>query len=134
MNFNDYQAAAVKTAIYPQDAAIMYPALGLTSEIGEVAEKVLGMECPVANRNALGMAAHGGNAAGQVKKIVRDDSSVLNPERRDAIAAEIGGVLWYAAALARDIGVDLDDIAVKNIEILASRKKRGVLKGDGDNR
>lgn len=134
MNFADYQAAAVKTAIYPSVAMIFYPALGLAGEVGEVAEKMLDMDCPVATRDVLGMAAHAGNAANQAKKILRDDAGNLTEARKAAIAKEIGGVLWYCAALAYDIGVDLDAIASENLKVLASRQERGTLMGDGDNR
>lgn len=105
-----YQYKAVQTAIYPEGFEIMYPALGLANEAGEV--------------------------AGKVKKWARDDKGVLplTDERRDAIASEMGDVLWYMAALAEDIGADLGEIAAANLEKLASRQERGTLGGDGDNR
>ena len=36
LNFNAYQAAAKKTAVYPDDAKVVYPAMGLAGEAGEV--------------------------------------------------------------------------------------------------
>ena len=40
MNLNDYQRSALTTAIYPDDQRVIYPALGITGEAGEVSDKV----------------------------------------------------------------------------------------------
>ena len=40
MWMNEYQKAAKKTAIYPTVWSVVYPAMGLASEAGEVAGKV----------------------------------------------------------------------------------------------
>lgn len=106
MNFKEYQKRANATAIYDTKFSILYPTLGLSGEAGEVADKV--------------------------KKIIRDGKSVVN--ERVEIAKELGDVLWYLAAVSRDIGVSLEDVAMMNIEKLESRKERGTLQGDGDNR
>ena len=103
MSLNEYQNAAAKTAVYKTAHQILYPALGLAGEAGEVANKV--------------------------KKMLRD-----NDFDRDAIVAEIGDVLWYIAALSRDLNVNLQDIALANIEKLYGRKERGTLQGSGDKR
>lgn len=108
MNMNEYQAAALQTAVYPEQMRIIYPALGMNGEAGEVADKV--------------------------KKVIRDNNLDFDAEKREAIALEIGDVLWYCATLAHDIGYSLEDVAKKNIDKLASRKKRGALSGSGDNR
>ena len=135
--FDDYQTAAARTAIYPEDTKIFYPGLGLTGEVAEVAEKVgatpdeLGA---VAKELSFRMSIHAGRAANQIKKVIRDDGDQLTEERRAAIGKEIGGVLWYCAALATDLGLNLGDIARENIKILADRQERGALTGDGDNR
>lgn len=40
MEFNEYQALAQQTAIYPKGLGLYYTALGLAGEAGEVANKV----------------------------------------------------------------------------------------------
>ena len=40
MNFNEYQKLARSTAVYPVQDKIVYPALGLCGEAGEVADKI----------------------------------------------------------------------------------------------
>lgn len=106
MNFKEYQKRANATAIYDTKFSILYPTLGLTGEAGEVADKV--------------------------KKIIRDGKSII--DERVEIAKELGDVLWYLAAVSRDIGVTLEDVAMMNIEKLEDRKERGTLQGNGDNR
>ena len=107
MNFNDYQDQANDTAIYPNESRLVYPALGLTGEAGEVADKI--------------------------KKIIRDKRTLYALERTE-IAKEVGDVLWYVAALARDLGVDMDTMAQMNLGKLRDRAKRDVIGGSGDNR
>jgi NTP pyrophosphatase (non-canonical NTP hydrolase) len=106
MDFTEYQKKALSTAIYPKEMAIIYPALGLAGEAGEVADKV--------------------------KKIVRDNNTT--DEFKQNIAAEIGDVLWYCAVLANDLGFDLAHVANINLTKLADRLQRGVLQGSGDKR
>jgi NTP pyrophosphatase (non-canonical NTP hydrolase) len=107
MELSDYQARSRATAVYPNAGDnLLYPTLGLCGEAGEVAEKV--------------------------KKMVRDDGGVLTEERRAALAAELGDVLWYAAQIATEAGLDLDDVAGDNLAKLRSRHERAVLSGSGD--
>ena len=47
---------------------------------------------------------------------------------------ELGDVLWFVAELATCLEVDLDLVAETNLQKLASRKARGVIGGDGDDR
>jgi NTP pyrophosphatase (non-canonical NTP hydrolase) len=109
MNLNDYQLTALDTAMYPHKGCnFTYPALGLAGEAGEVADKL--------------------------KKVIRDNNGDLTQGVRDAVAKEIGDVLWYVAVLAYEMGYDLSDIAQMNVDKLASRKERGVITGSGDNR
>jgi len=107
--FDDYQAEAKETAIYPHSMKILYPALGLTGEAGEVANKV--------------------------KKIVRDGMDIQEAiDWRENIAEELGDVLWYCAAIATDLNMSLGQIAMRNRNKLNSRKKRGKIGGSGDRR
>ena len=109
MRFSEYQTRSRVTAVYPDAGSnIVYPALGLCGEAGETAEKI--------------------------KKAIRDDAGTLTEERREAIAAELGDVLWYAAQLATEAGLELEAIAEANLEKLASRQRRSVLHGSGDER
>jgi len=108
MNFDEYQEEAVKTAIYGEGQNIIYPALGLGNEAGEV--------------------------LGKIKKVLRDNNGEFTSEKNVAIAAEIGDVLWYMAALCRDLNVSLDAIAKANIAKLRDRQARNVIQGSGDNR
>ncbi len=108
MEFSDYQRFSRRTASYPREAWLSYPALGLAGEAGEVAE--------------------------HAKKTIRDDGGEVSDERRAAIAKELGDVLWYVAQLASELGLELEDIALENLEKLFSRQRRGVLSGSGDDR
>jgi NTP pyrophosphatase (non-canonical NTP hydrolase) len=105
--FNEYQREASETAIYREEVKIIYPALGL-SEAGEV--------------------------QGKVKKVLRDKGGVFDEEIKREIGKELGDVLWYIAALSRDLELSMESIAKYNIEKLRSRKARGVIGGSGDNR
>lgn len=106
--FDEYQAEAKETAIYPHNMKILYPALGLTGEAGEVANKV--------------------------KKIVRDGVDKMPPDWREQIAGELGDVLWYCAAIATDLNMSLGQVAMSNKNKLSSRKERGKIGGFGDTR
>ena len=109
MTFADYQRGSRATAVYP-DAGdnLLYPTLGLCGEAGEVAEKV--------------------------KKMIRDDGGELTPQRREALAGELGDVLWYVAQLATEAGLELGEVAEGNLAKLRSRQERAVLQGSGDER
>lgn len=122
MNANEFQIEAHKFADYPipliyddfQEHTVTrplnftYPALGLVEEAGEV--------------------------AGKYAKAVRDCNGNIDGERREAIKKELGDVMWFIAELSTQLGLTLEEIMECNIEKLANRKARGVIKGSGDNR
>jgi len=109
MQLNEYQAEAMKTAIYPnQGKNIYYPTMGLVGEAGELSNKV--------------------------KKVMRDDHDKVTEERKQELIKELGDVLWYVACLCSEIKVKLEDIAKDNLKKLSSRKERGTVPGSGDHR
>jgi NTP pyrophosphatase (non-canonical NTP hydrolase) len=102
--FNEYTEFVKTMKVYPEKHAIIYPVLGLAGEAGEIAEKV--------------------------KKWLRGDKEL----DKHALLLELGDPLWYITSAADDLGFTLQDVINANVEKLQSRKDRGVLKGDGDNR
>ena len=116
MDMDKYQTESLKTAVYPSSQGQVYTALGLANEAGEV--------------------------AGVVKKIIRDDAnlnmSITRHEvarmNQEKIKAELGDVLWYLAAVAKEYNLKMSDVAQYNLDKLKDRAERGVIKGSGDNR
>lgn len=111
MDFNQYQEKAGETAVYPGKGTIfgvVYCALGIAGEAGEIANKV--------------------------KKLLRDLDGNLTPEANDAIADEMGDELWYLGQMATELKRKFDSVADRNLLKLASRKERGTIHGNGDNR
>ena len=83
---------------------------------------------------ALSLAGAAGGVCDRVKKMSRDDGGTLTDARRAAILGDLGGVLRCVAAMATELGESLEWIAEMNVEKLASRKRRGTITGDGDDR
>ena len=117
MNFNEYQQKAIKfdTARNSETEQERYKgymekALGLAGETGEVIEKV--------------------------KKLIRDKNDVFNLtfEEQKELEKELGDVLWYLSAIAYYNNIELEDIAIHNLEKLEDRKARNKIHGNGDNR
>lgn len=114
MRLREYQERAHQTSLRtqygedPEMGRLLYPTLKLAGEAGEFGEKV--------------------------GKLLRDKAGGIGPEDRDALADELGDVLWYVAEVATVLDVSLDDVATNNLEKLRSRADRGVIQGSGDNR
>lgn len=108
MTIKEYQDEAIKTAIYPEKYKIIYSAIGLSNEAGEV--------------------------LGKIKKVMRDKEGVFDPKSKLDIGMELADCLWYCSALASDLGFSLDHLAELNLAKLKDRQERGVLQGSGDTR
>lgn len=107
MDLNDYQKVVAETAVFPPQPEIEGVAI-----------------YPV-----LGLVGESGEFAEKVKKGIRDGQL----DRAGAIK-ELGDVLWYVAACAVALGVDLNQVAEENLVKLHDRKKRDRIKGEGDDR
>jgi len=115
LTLDGYQAEATDFAFYSM--SLMYPVLGLNGEAGEVAEKL--------------------------KKLIRDNdldftqddiAAQLEYRDKEAMAYELGDVLWYLANAASDLGYSLEEIGAMNLEKLTDRAQRKTLRGSGDTR
>lgn len=104
MDFNEYQEYAAETAVHPGgNDGVVYLALGLGGEAGEVQESV--------KKWQRGLGAMG----------------ELDEEHLDDVPHELGDVLWYLARLADELGYDLEDIAEQNVEKLGARQEANEL-------
>lgn len=112
MNFQEYQKLAMVTDLtnkLPDDCSPMaYFGLKLSGEASEVSELI--------------------------GKAFRDDRGIFWKDRKEAIEEELGDVLWYIAAICKHLKLDMDKVAINNLEKLASRLLKGKLKGGGNDR
>lgn len=107
MNATDYQQQAARTLIdapgfeiSDTDMMLVWNALGLAGEAGEVAEAV--------------------------KKGILHQHGL----DRDKMAKELGDVCWYLAALCTKLGLDLGEVMAANIEKLKTRYPDGFKSAD----
>lgn len=137
---NEFQAQCATTAIYGEKIEILLEPLGNVIEAYanyggnasveqdaidslEYIRKLLNLSYAV-----LGLAGEAGEVANKMKKVIRDgtDFTPLNKE--------VQGTNWYVMACYSELGVDANSAAVQLAETLQSRKERGVIQGNGDNR
>lgn len=105
MNFDEYQELAARTANRKLDEKrLAVSGLGLSGEAGEVVELI---------KKHIG---HG---------------HVLNTE---AVAKELGDVLWYVADICTAVGIDMADVAEANIAKLRARYPEGFSEDRSRNR
>lgn len=106
--FNSYEEVITETALYP--------------DAGRGSERAL-------TYAALGLTGESGEYAEKVKKYLRDGVF----DKRLA-AKELGDVLWYLTASAKELGYSLQDIAEMNAVKLLERKRLNMIQGNGDER
>jgi NTP pyrophosphatase (non-canonical NTP hydrolase) len=83
---------------------------------------------------AMGVAGEAGEVVEKWKKIVAYKDGVVSEEDLQLLKKELGDVVWYIAVLAHSLGLSFEEVMKLNVDKLASRKKRGVIRGQGDNR
>lgn len=111
MDLDEYQKRAATTDLTSNNDLLfsrMYLSMGLAGETGELIEKL--------------------------KKVVRNEGGIVSEEKLAGIKGELGDVLWYLSQLGHSFGLRLSDIAEHNLNKLADRVARGVLKSEGDER
>ena len=97
----------------------------------------------------MNLGAEVGELHGKIAKAVRSGVADINENRlvfreqigmefihpfMESLAYEIGDILWQTAGIAKALGFSLDERAMMNRNKRASRKERGVIDGNGDNR
>ena len=105
MKLNEYQDNAMTTRL--PSAGLEYALFGLGGEVGEVYSLL----------------------AKLYRDGTTDEAAVL-----ENIKKELGDILWFIAAIAKDYGFTLEDVAEVNLAKLQKRQSRGTLTGSGDNR
>jgi NTP pyrophosphatase (non-canonical NTP hydrolase) len=108
MDMNEYQTRAHVFAEYEFN---LYPEYGLVEEVGEL------------------FSLRARRLRGDL-----DYKEVNGDEFRAQVKKELGDILWNLSELCGRYKTTLDEVAIANLEKLESRKERGVLKGEGDNR
>lgn len=109
MDLDEYQKQASafdKTTNEDRVYSLMYLSMGLAGETGEVVEKM--------------------------KKIIRNENAEVSDDARELFKKELGDVLWYLSQMAKAFNIPFNVVAQANLEKLADREARGVLKGEGD--
>ena len=124
LTMNGYQDAAMSTCMRTCDN-FSYMMLNLIGEVGELASKV----AKDIRRNEVKI---GGTMCDNDLIPLTDEDVWWN--RQDEYMAEAGDILWQLSGLCKVMGWTLEDVAKANLEKLASRKQRGVIDGEGDNR
>lgn len=104
MDLNDYQDRAIAFAVFPTAYSLVYPALALSEECGEL--------------------------NGKIAKAFRDGTDFPT----DSIKKELGDILWQWNALVSYFGWTASEIAEQNLQKLTDRAARNTIRGSGDNR
>lgn len=122
MTLNEYQRQAMSTCMETCDNDA-YMLLNLVAEVGEFAGKM-------AKHIRKGEAVMANDDFLFSKRIeIKKEDDYLEELKKEA-----GDIMWQIAGLCYTMGWELEDVCQANLAKLASRKERGVIDGEGDNR
>ena len=102
-----------------------YMMLNLIGEVGELASKI----AKDIRKDNLEIGGYG--SPNKIMPYMDEDDWWA---RNDEYMKEAGDILWQLSGLCHTMGWTLEEVAQMNLDKLASRKLRGVIEGDGDNR
>lgn len=125
MTLNQYQDKAMSTCM-TTCSNFSYMMLNLVGEVGELASKV----AKDIRKKNISIDSGVGYTSEMMPEMPFDEWV----DRQEEYMMEAGDILWQLAGLCYVMGWKLDDVAQKNLDKLASRKQRGVIDGEGDNR
>lgn len=124
MTLNEYQEKAMSTCMDSCNN-FSYMMLNLVGEVGELSSKVAKMIRK--GKFEIGVKS---NLRVNIKALGKDDFETFNNE----LKLEAGDIAWQLAGLCKVFGWSLEDVCQANLDKLASRKARGVIDGNGDER
>lgn len=127
-----YQEIAGQSAIYPGKGTplgLAYVGLKLNGEAGEFAEHV-----GKAMRDDALLKPVSDDGCEQLNVPSAFFAGELTQNRRASLIKELGDVLWYVQAAARELDLTLGQVALINLHKLCDRGERNQLQGSGDER
>ncbi len=100
----------------------------------EYQEKIKTYRLPTYNAEAavLGLLSEAGEVAGVFNRLIRGDYDADTAANK--LHYELGDILWNVAAICNDNEWTFEEVMKNNIDKLESRRIRGMLLGQGDNR
>lgn len=126
MELNEYQKQAMTTCL-PTCNNVAYMSMNLCGEVGELHSKL----AKAIRKGKLFIGTSDRNERGER---VLTQTHTLTAEELADIEKECGDVMWQIAGVCSVLGFSLEDVCRQNLEKLRSRKQRGVIDGNGDNR
>lgn len=122
MRANEYQTRAMSTRL-PSCENATYMLFGLMAEVGEIADKIAKW------RRKKGVCRL------DMDHLVFNTGDLQEAEGyKSELMKEVGDCAWFIAGIADCFGFTLEEVMQQNLDKLASRRERGVIDGNGDNR